>query len=51
MEHSMDTLLEFDHLLYQLDQAFQSNDKAKITQLENEIEAFDKRWSLSCYST
>ena len=48
---SMDILLGYDELHHELDNAIQNGDLEEAKELENEIEAFDKRWSLSCYST
>ena len=49
--HSMQTLLEYDELIYFYEQATDANDKAEMHSLSKQIVAYENRWSLPCYFT
>ena len=49
--HSMQTLLEYDQLIYWYEQAVENKDNQEIHSLSKQIVAYEKRWSLPCYFT
>ena len=49
--HSMQTLLEYDQLIYWYEQAVDNKDNQEIHSLSKQIVAYENRWSLPCYFT
>ena len=51
LNNQLGTLLDYEELLYWYEQACDANDKAEMHSLNKQIIAYQKRWSLECYST